>query len=147
MDTVFKSKFFSELDTRELYEIIRAREEIFLLEQGIVCRDLDRVDYAALHCFIERDGAILAYLRAYKTDKDGVAKVGRVLSITHGVGLGNSIMRFALPEIKEKLGCGSIVISAQKHAQAFYEKLGFVTTSDEYLEENVPHVAMFLENI
>ena len=147
MNTIFKSKFFNELDVHELYEIIRAREEIFLLEQGIVCRDLDRVDYDALHCFIEQDGRILAYLRAYKTDRAGVAKVGRVLSITHGAGLGVRIMRSALPQIKTKLGCHTVKISAQKHAQGFYEKLGFVTTSDEYLEENVPHVAMILENI
>ena len=55
-----KIKFFDELTTRELYEIARARTEIFLMEQRIVCQDLDRVDYDSLHCFLEEDGKLLA---------------------------------------------------------------------------------------
>ena len=147
MNTSFKSKFFDELSNRELYEIMRSRAQIFLLEQGIICQDLDGVDYKALHCFLEDEGKIQAYLRAYKTDAEGVAKIGRVLSITHGIGLGTRLMQTAIPEIKTKLGCNTIIISAQKHAQEFYETLGFSVSSEEYLEENVPHVAMILENI
>ena len=51
-----KAKLFEELTTKELYEIVRSRTEIFLLEQKIICQDFDGVDYEALHCFIEKEG-------------------------------------------------------------------------------------------
>ena len=137
-----KTKLFDELTTRELYEIARARTEIFLMEQRIVCQDLDRVDYDALHCFLEEDGELLAYLRAYDTE-DGV-KIGRVLSLTHGVGHGTYLMEHSLTEIEKRLRPKRILLHAQTHAQGFYEKFGFTVTSPEFLEEGVPHVMMEL---
>ena len=136
-------KFFDELTTRQLYEIVRSRTEIFLLEQHIICQDFDRVDYEALHCFLEEDGKVLAYLRAFSVG-EGITKVGRVLSITHGMGHGTKLMIEALPHIREKLACQKIVVHAQKTAQRYYDKLGFVVTSDDYLEEGIPHVTMEL---
>ena len=138
-----KIKKFDELTPRELYEIIRARESIFLLEQNIVCQDLDRVDYRSLHFFLEDGGQLLAYMRAYVVE-DGVAKIGRVLSMTHGIGLGTAIMNGALPEIKKRLGCKKIMLHAQSHAKEFYAGFGFVETSSEFMEEGVPHVEMTL---
>lgn len=137
-------KFFEDLTTGELYEIVRSRTEIFLLEQHIICQDFDRVDYEALHCFLEEDGKILAYLRAF-TAGEGVAKVGRVLSITHNQGHGTILMTEALPKIREKLNCHKVVVHAQKTAQGFYNKLGFAVTSPDYLEEGIPHVTMEMD--
>ena len=137
-------KFFEDLTTRELYEIVRARTEIFLLEQHIICQDFDRVDYDALHCFLEEDGKLLAYLRAFAVGEN-VAKVGRVLSVAHNRGYGTKLMLGALPYIREKLGANKIVVHAQKTAQGFYEKLGFIATSNDYLEEGIPHVTMEFE--
>lgn len=137
-------KFFDELTTRELYEIVHARTKIFLLEQKIICQDFDRIDYDSLHCFLWEDGKVLAYLRAFRAE-DGSAKIGRVLSVTHGIGLGTHLMRNSLPEISEKLSCKTVTVHAQKHAQGFYESLGFVATSTDFLEEGIPHVAMKLD--
>lgn len=137
-------KFFDELTTRELYEIVRARTEIFLLEQKIICQDFDGIDYDSLHCFLWENGKVSAYLRAYLTE-DGCIKIGRVLSITHGIGLGTKLMKESLPEIKSKLNCRTVVVHAQKHAQLFYESLGFTVTSPDYMEEGIPHVTMTLE--
>ena len=143
---ILKIKRFNELKTTELYEILRARSEIFLLEQNIICQDLDRVDYDSLHCFLEKDGAVVAYLRAFAIDgSQDTVKIGRVLSITHGKGLGTKIMTQAIPEIKKVFDCKKIVVSAQKHAEGFYEGLGFKVVSGEFLEENVIHVKMELE--
>ena len=135
-----KAKFFEELTTKELYEIVRSRTEIFLLEQRIICQDFDGADYEALHCFIEEEGRVVAYLRAYKTE-EGV-KIGRVLSLTHGTGLGRHLMAEAMPVIREKFSCNKVIVHAQKQAQGFYEKLGFIVTSPDYLEEGIPHVTM-----
>ncbi len=139
----FQYKFFHELTTRQLYEILRARESVFLLEQQIVCQDLDRVDYDALHCFLEEDGELLAYLRAYRTE-NGDVKMGRVLSLTHGIGHGTLLMKQAIPAIQGAFSCERIIIHAQKHAQGFYEGFGFAVTSPDFLEEGVPHVGMAL---
>lgn len=137
-------KSFDELTTRELYEIARARAEVFLMEQGIVCRDLDGVDYDSLHCFLEEDGRIAAYLRAYRHDK-GAVKLGRVLSMPHGVGYGTRLITEALPEIRRRLGSRTVVLHAQASAVSFYERLGFAVTSEPFLEEGIPHVAMMLK--
>lgn len=149
----FKAKFFDGLTTHELYEIVRARTQIFLLEQRIICQDFDGVDYDSLHCFLEEEGKILAYLRAYPTETHGVVKLGRILSVTHRIGLGTRLLREAIPMIQKTMNCQTITLHAQKHAQGFYEKhaqgfyerLGFVANSPDFLEENIPHVSMILE--
>ena len=141
---ITKAKFFNELTTTELYEIVRARQEIFLMEQRIICRDFDGVDYDALHCFIEEDGRVVAYLRAFM--QDGEIHLGRFLTVRHGEGLGRLLMESALPVIKEKLGCERINFHAQKHAEGFYLKMGFKTVSDVFMEEGIPHVLMTSED-
>ena len=144
-----KIKPFDELSTRELYEIARARTEIFLMEQRIVCRDLDGEDYRALHCFLEAEnGTVMAYLRAMRSKEDAdTVQIGRVLSLVHGVGLGKQLMQFSLPEILKLLPCKRLMLHAQTHARGFYEKWGFAVTSDEFLEEGVPHVTMEKETL
>lgn len=141
MEHIFKAKLFDELSTRELYEIVRARQEIFLMEQNIVCRDADGVDYDALHCFIEEGGRVIAYLRAYP---DGEAvKIGRVLTLTHRQGHGRELMERSMARIKEIFGCDRIILHSQCHAEGFYKKLGFERCSDVFLEEGIEHVEMW----
>ena len=142
----FKVKRFGELTTAELYEILKSRSEIFLLEQNIVCQDMDDVDYDSLHCFLQENGRITAYLRAYyKEDDASVIKLGRVLSLEHGVGLGTRLMQESIDYIRANLPCEKLSINAQCHAVGFYERFGFRVVSYEFLEEGVPHVAMDLE--
>ena len=142
----FKVKRFGELTTAELYEILKSRSEIFLLEQNIVCQDMDDVDYDSLHCFLQENGRITAYLRAYyKEDDASVIKLGRVLSLEHGVGLGTRLMQESIDYIRANLPCEKLSINAQCHAVGFYERFGFMVVSDEFLEEGVPHVVMDLE--
>lgn len=142
----FTAKTFSELSLTELYEILKVRSQIFMLEQQMHCQDIDGIDLDAGHFFIEEDGRVLAYLRAFYTDDSGeVVRIGRVLSVTHGIGLGAEIMRKAIAEIKKNMKCRTICLDSQKHAIGFYEKLGFKTVSDEFLEEGVIHVRMQLE--
>ena len=138
---VFKSKTFDELTTTELYEIIKSRTEVFLLEQNIVCQDLDDMDYKSLHCFMEQDGRVIAYLRAFSEDSETV-KVGRVLTLSHGNGTGRELMEKSLETIKNTFNCKKIHISSQKHAVGFYEKFGFFVASDTFMEEGIPHVEM-----
>lgn len=137
-------KFFNELTNAELYEIARSRTEVFLLEQNIICQDLDGVDYDALHCFLWENGRVIAYLRAYREDNDTVM-IGRVITLTHGVGHGAKLMHESLPEIKKRLPATVFALHAQSYATGFYERCGFTVTSEEFMEEGIPHVEMQLQ--
>lgn len=142
----FIIKNFYELSLLELYEILRARSEIFIMEQGMRCQEMDGVDIQAKHYFLEENGKLLAYLRAfYEDEKNGIVRIGRVISMTHGIGLGAEIMNRAIADIKENMNCEKICLDAQTQAMGFYEKFGFKTVSDEFLEEGVLHVKMELE--
>ena len=79
----FVAKTFDELSKRELYEILRVRSQIFIVQQGMRCQDLDGTDFDATHYYLEQDGCVVAYLRAFYTDKATI-RIGRVLSVTHG---------------------------------------------------------------
>ena len=144
MDLVVKE--FSELTTVELYEILRARSAVFILEQKMNCQDMDRTDYKSLHFFYQEDNEVIAYMRAYyKNDSADTVQIGRVLTLHHGNGLGRKLLEESIPAIKSKMNCKKICLDSQIHAVGFYEKLGFKVTSDEFLEEGVIHVAMELE--
>jgi len=140
MEKLF-SKQFSELTLTELYEIIKSRAEIFLLEQKIICQDLDDMDYESLHCFFKDGKRVTAYLRAFSMD-DETVKVGRVFTLEHKKGLGRNLMNESISEIKRVFNCKKIVVHAQKQAEGFYKKIGFNTVSDEFIEEGIIHVTM-----
>ena len=142
----FTAKTFEELTTEELYEILKARAEIFIMEQNINYQDMDDIDYESLHCFFLKDRKVTAYLRAfYKEDDPLIIKVGRVLTLQHGEGLGRKLLEESIPVIKTKMPCKKIYIDAQKYAIGFYEKFGFRVTSGEFLEEGIVHVSMELD--
>ncbi len=140
----FIVKSFSELSLVELYEIIKSRSEIFLLEQNIKCQDLDDIDYNSIHCFFFDGKRVTAYLRAFYSDKD-VVSIGRVLTLEHRKGLGSDLMKRSMEEVRKRFTCKKISIHAQKQAVEFYKKLGFNIVSDEFLEEGIIHVIMEME--
>ena len=140
------AKYFEELTTTELYEILKARSEIFVVEQNCVYQDLDGTDYRSLHVFGEEDGKILAYLRAFEKENEvGTVQMGRVLSVQHGVGHGGEILKEGIRIIREKMNPERIYIEAQCYAIGFYEKVGFQVCSEEFLEDGIPHVEMILK--
>ena len=140
----FIAKNFDGLLPIQLYEILKARSQIFIVEQNMHCQDIDGIDLKARHFYLEENGKILAYLRAFYYDKTTV-RIGRVLSVTHGIGLGKKVMTEAIKDIKQNMKCKKICLDSQKHAIGFYEKLGFKVVSGEFLEEGVIHVKMELE--
>ena len=139
-------KYFNELTTKELYELLKARATIFVVEQNCIYQDLDDIDYNSLHIFYEKDEKVVAYLRVYqRKNEKNVVQIGRVLTLEHGTGLGRKIMEVSIQTIKEKTNAKEIFIEAQKYATGFYEKFGFKVVSNEFLEDGIPHVAMELE--
>lgn len=143
------SKFFDELTTTELYEILKARAEIFVVEQNCIYQDMDDRDYVSLHVYCVDNvnsinkNRVTAYLRIFpKPDEPGVVQMGRVLTLKHGEGLGAILLSEGIMLCKEKLGATSIYLEAQCYATGYYEREGFRICSEEFLEDGIPHVAM-----
>ena len=117
-----------------------------MLQQHIICQDMDDTDYNSIHCFFQEGKRVTAYLRAYPKGNDtGVIQIGRVLTLRHGNGMGKRLLEESIPVLKAKMNCHKICLDSQKHAIGFYEKSGFHVTSDEFLEEGVLHVTMELD--
>ncbi len=143
MNLVIKN--FDELDRLELYEILRARSQVFIVEEKMNCQDMDYIDFYSRHYFLEDNGKVYSYMRVYfENDNKDYVKIGRVLSVERNKGLGRKLFESSVPDIKEFFGVDKIILHSQKHALGFYEKLGFKAVSDEYLEEGVAHVTMEL---
>lgn len=139
---VFVAKYFEELTPSEVYEILKARSRVFMLEQGIRCLDMDDMDYKSLHIFSMEAGKVTAYLRAFSLSQEGDVKIGRVLTVHHGQGLGRILMEKSMQLIQREMKGKRICVDAQIQARPFYEKCGFVVVSDEFMEEGIPHIKM-----
>ncbi len=137
----FVAKSFCELTNREVYEILKSRAKVFMFEQKIWYLDMDNVDYNAKHLFLEENGEVVAYLRAFKGETDGEMHIGRVLSVEHNKGLGSSLMNNALEYFKAN-DTQSVVLNSQIPAVRFYQKLGFNTIGEEFIEAGIPHIKM-----
>ncbi len=139
----FFVKRFDELTPDELYEIIKTRFDIFVLEQNIMCRDLDDVDKTALHVFCrDADGRVTGYLRVFWNDEAAkIAQIGRVVTLTHGIGIGGALLAKGI-DVAREMGATSILLHSQEYAIGYYAKQGFEVTSGTFLEDTIPHVEM-----
>ena len=144
METVVKH--FNELTVNELYEILRARAEVFVVEQNCVYQDVDNVDKEAYHVYLREEGEIVAYLRVVDKDKrlDEVS-LGRVITLKRRQGYGSKVMKVGIEVARERFGATKIKIGAQAWAKPFYEQVGFRQISGEYMEDGIPHIYMILE--
>ena len=144
----FTFKHFSELSTEELYDILKLRCEIFVVEQDCVYNDLDGLDKSAIHQFLKKDNTIIAYSRLLKPGtRFPDYSIGRVVvkESERGTGLGIKMMEEAKKFILSEWGANKIKVSAQKYLKKFYEDLGFEIVTEEYLEDGIPHFGMLFK--
>ena len=143
----FVQKTFDELTNRELYEILRAREAVFVVEQNCPYYDIDGLDYPSLHMFYkDEDGSVQACLRIFeKVDEPGTMQIGRVVTVARGIGLGGKILHQAVEWVRENGDATGIYLEAQQYAIGYYAKEGFQVVSDPFLEDGIPHVQMRLQ--
>lgn len=145
MDIQWKIKAFDALTTEELYQILRLRSEVFVVEQHCAYQDLDNYDQQAFHVLGRTDAGLAAYTRIFAPGiKFDMASIGRVVTapFARRHGLGRELMRVSIAAVQDKWGKIAIKISAQQYLQKFYESLGFVQRSEPYLEDNIPHIEM-----
>lgn len=138
-------KTFSQLTLQELYEILRLRSEVFVVEQNCPYQDIDSKDEKALHIIGKIEGHIVVYTRCFGP---GIyfkeAAIGRVVVSEkyRKCGYGSKIMKVSMEAINEKYTTNLIKLSAQTYLIKFYESLGFRSIGDSYLEDGIPHIAM-----
>ena len=145
-------KTFQELSTIELYAIIKARQDVFVIEQNCIYPDLDNLDQHCLHLFSlltdELDCVIGTYLRILPPDLQYTqVAFGRVLTTSkaRGVGAGKELVSKAIEQISSVYPSQPIKISAQLYLQDFYQSFGFETISDVYDEDGIDHISMLLQ--
>lgn len=141
-------KRFSELTTKELYEILKVRAEVFIVGQNCVFQDLDSKDEVSYHLFLEDNSEIAAYLRILpKGIAHPEAAIGRVLTkeAYRKKGLSREIVQKAIDFITDTLEEKEIRISAQAYLQEFYKGFGFEAISDIYLYEGIEHIEMLYQ--
>ncbi|MEM7485373.1 MAG: GNAT family N-acetyltransferase [Bacteroidota bacterium] len=139
------SKTFNELSNKELYDIMRLRSEVFVVEQNCIYQDLDDKDQKALHIFGKKDEKVVAYTRIFKPgDYFDVTSIGRVVVAKEErkYGYGKLIMEASLEEISKRFSDVAVELSAQTYLVKFYTDLGFVSYGEEYLEDGIPHIRM-----
>ncbi|WP_310555323.1 GNAT family N-acetyltransferase [Flavobacterium sp.] len=145
MQLQFQIKPFNELSTQELYSILKLRSEVFVVEQNCVYLDLDGKDQKAIHVLGYYNSELAAYCRLFDAgDYFENASLGRVIVAQkyRDRKWGNDLMLQAIAGIGKYFGTIQITISAQLYLQKFYESHGFVVTSEQYLEDDIPHIEM-----
>ena len=147
-NVVWRIKNFADLSTKELYEILKIRQEVFVVEQTCYYLDADGSDEKAIHIWGEIEGKIVGYCRIFQPNiKYKEASIGRVLTRPdfRGQNLGKVLMQIALQTIQNRFKTKAIKISAQDYLLKFYSDLGFVDTAKKYLEDDIPHTEMIKE--
>lgn len=141
-------KKFNDLSTNELYDALKLRIDVFVVEQSCFYPDLDDLDRHSetLHLYCYQNGKMAAYLRILAKGQSYAEypSIGRVIIAPHarGSGLGHVLMEEALKACAYYFTKQDIKISAQEHLELYYNKHGFSRNSEMYLEDGIPHISM-----
>lgn len=142
-ELILHKKTFLQLTTDELYELLRVRSEVFVVEQNCVYQDLDGDDQRAIHLWLTLGDKIVALARVCPAGTHMTEiSIGRVITTVRGKGYGKQIMLHAIDAAIEYFGATLIDIEAQEYARGFYEGVGFKQSSDTFMLDGIPHIKM-----
>lgn len=142
-NTTLHIKTFKQLTVDELYELLRVRSEVFVVEQDCVYQDMDGDDKQAIHVWLTEGSKVVALARVCPAGVHiPTISIGRVITTVRGKGYGKQIMLAAIDVAVEHFGATSIDIEAQEYAKGFYEGVGFEQTSDTFMLDGIPHIKM-----
>jgi len=137
---------FFELESTRLYEILRLRSEVFVVEQNCVYQDLDGLDQASLHVCEWQNDKLLAYSRllAPGVDFDDASAIGRIITCpsVRRKGHGRPLIEWSIKACEERWPSVSIKLHAQTYLLEFYATFGFERYGEEFLEDGLPHCFM-----
>jgi ElaA protein len=140
---------FSELRPEDLYEVVRLREAVFIVEQQCAYHDSDGRDPEAWHLLGWSDRqngrSLVAYARIFEPGvRYSEGSIGRVVTApeVRGTGLGRRLMAEALRRLESLAPGQTVRIAAQRRLEKFYLDLGFRTASSPYEEDGIIHFDM-----
>lgn len=137
---------FESLPSLILYDLLRLRSEVFVVEQNCVFQDIDRQDMDAHHLLgYNEAGTLAAYARLFDAGKCyEEASIGRVIVAQpfRKYGLGRELMRQALFWSDSLFGARANKIGAQQHLEQFYNGFGYEQCGPMYVEDGIPHIPM-----
>ena len=143
MEWLYQS--FDEISGRELYELLKLRVNVFIVEQDCPYAELDGNDFDAIHITCKDEQGIAGYSRLLpKGVKYESPSIGRVIvrADLRGTGLGHMLMECATQQVLKKWQPSEIFLQAQTHLEAFYKQHGFNTISEPYKDDGIPHIDM-----
>jgi ElaA protein len=141
----WSSRDWDNLSVPILYEILKLRQEIFVVEQNCPYLDADGKDQETLHLTGIHNGLLCSYARIFPPNEENIIAIGRVIthSAYRGKGLGHQLMEEAHTAAQNNFPQStSYFVSAQAHLKQFYERLGYKQSGAGYLEDNIPHIPM-----
>ena len=145
MEWLFKE--YDDLKLNELYDLLKLRATVFVVEQSCVYLDLDGKDSKASHLMGYKNNKLIAYSRIFAPgviDKN-YARIGRIVTYKkyRGKGIGYNLVQKSIGFCKKRFGKNVIKISAQVYLKKFYNQCGFVEKGRTYMEDGIPHFAMY----
>lgn len=139
-------KKFNELSINDLYAILKARVDVFVVEQNCPYEEIDNMDQRAIHIYYKEGDKILAYLRVlHKSETSKSISIGRVVSLKRRSGLASKLIQEGIKVAQEYFNAQVIDLEAQTYAKTLYEKQGFKQISSEFLVDGIPHIKMELK--
>ena len=136
-------KSFGELTVDELYELLRVRSEVFVVEQNCAYQDIDGDDQPSIHLWLTDNDKVVALARVCPAGTHlKEISIGRVITTERGQGCGRQIMLHAIDAAIEHFGATLIDIEAQEYARGFYESVGFKQSSGTFMLDGIPHIKM-----
>jgi ElaA protein len=143
MNAVLHKKTFQELTTDELYELLKVRSEVFVVEQNCVYQDMDDDDQRSIHLWLTMADKLVALARVCPAGTHmKEISIGRVITTERSKGYGKQIMLHAIDVAIEHFGATLIDIEAQEYAKGFYEGVGFKQSSETFMLDGIPHIKM-----
>ena len=140
------TKTFAELTVNELYDLLKLRSEVFVVEQKCIFLDIDNNDQKAFHTIGYLGEEVVATTRLFDKDimYDGYQSIGRVVTAPkhRGLSIGKALMQYSIQECERLFGKGPIKIGAQLYLKKFYNEQGFEQSGDVYIEDEIDHIPM-----
>lgn len=137
---------FEDIPGKQIYQMLKLRQDVFVLEQECFYEDIDNADEYSEHLFLQESDILVGYARIVPAGKKyEEVSIGRIVIAPdyRGKNLGKELVKKCL-QLLEKRGEKFVRIEAQAHLVKFYEQLGFVTDGEEYILDGIPHIEMVM---
>ena len=142
-EPVLHRKSFQQLTVDELYELLRVRSEVFVVEQNCVYQDMDGDDQQSIHQWLTVADKVVALARVCPAGTHmKEISIGRVITTERGKGYGKKIMLHAIDAAIDYFDAKILEIEAQEYARGFYESVGFRQSSESFMLDGIPHIRM-----